>query len=112
MPALDAVLAEIEDADLILVGGDAVAGPWPFETLERLRGLGERARFIRGNADRELTSQRAGRAPPEVLEFVRERLTKDQLDLLGAWRLSMSLQIDGLGRCSSATRRRETTTSS
>jgi predicted phosphodiesterase len=91
------VLAEAEDADLILVGGDAIAGPWPSETLERLSGLGERARFVRGNADRELTSQRAGRAPPEVLEFVRELLTKEQLGLLGAWPLSVSLQVDGLG---------------
>jgi predicted phosphodiesterase len=91
------VLAEAEGADVILVGGDAVAGPWPSETLERLRGLGERVRFVRGNADRELTSERAGRAPPEVLEFVRERLTKEQLDFPGAWPRSVSLQIDGLG---------------
>jgi predicted phosphodiesterase len=91
------VLAEVEDADLILVGGDAVAGPWPSETLERLRGLGERVRFVRGNADRELTSQQAGRAPPEVLQFVRERLTKELLGLLGAWPLSVSLEVDGLG---------------
>jgi predicted phosphodiesterase len=91
------VLAEAKGVDLILVGGDAVAGPWPSETLERLRGLGERVRFVRGNADRELTSERAGRAPPEVLEFVRERLTKEQLDFPGAWPLSVSLQIDRLG---------------
>jgi predicted phosphodiesterase len=97
LPALDAVLAEADVADVILVGGDAVAGPWPSETLERLRGLGERARFIRGNADRELTSQRAGRAPPEVLEFVRERLTKEQLDVPGAWPLRVSLEVGGLG---------------
>jgi predicted phosphodiesterase len=97
LPALDAVLAEVEDTDLLLIGGDAVAGPWPSETLERLRGLGERVRFVRGNADRELTSQQAGRAPPEVLEFVRERLTKEQLGLLGAWPLSVSLEVDGLG---------------
>lgn len=91
------MLAEVEAADLILVGGDAVAGPWPSETLERLRGLGERVRFVRGNADRELTSQRVGRAPPEVVEFVRERLTKEQLGSLAQWPLSVSLQVDGLG---------------
>lgn len=37
LPALDAVLSEL-DSELILVGGDVAVGPWPAETLERLRG--------------------------------------------------------------------------
>jgi predicted phosphodiesterase len=62
LPALDAVLAEV-DADVVLVGGDIAAGPWPAETLARLRGLGGDVRFIGGNADREVTQQTAGLAP-------------------------------------------------
>ncbi len=96
LPALDAVLAEVE-SDLILVGGDAVAGPWPAETLDRLRELGERVRFIRGNADREVTSERPGRAPPGVMNFVREQLTEEQIAFLGTLPLTESLDVDGLG---------------
>jgi hypothetical protein len=39
LPALDAVLGEVERAgvDRIVVGGDVVPGPLPVETIERLR---------------------------------------------------------------------------
>ena len=54
LPALEAVLAEVEAAapDLVVIGGDVVAGPLPSETLERLVPLGERARWVMGKADR------------------------------------------------------------
>jgi len=81
LPALDAVLAEV-DADVIVVGGDFVAGPWPAETLERLRSLDGDVRFIRGNADRELVDEEQGLAPPAMMEFVRARLSEEQLDFL------------------------------
>jgi putative phosphoesterase len=100
LPALEAVLAEV-DADLILVGGDVVAGPWPSETLELLRKLGDRVRFIRGNADRELVEPpRPGRQvgpPPEVLDFVRERLSEEQLAFLEGLPERDSVEVDGLG---------------
>ena len=63
--ALEAVLAEIPDDATIVVGGDVVApGPEPSETLERLRALGDRVRWLRGNTDRELTPGEPGLAPP------------------------------------------------
>jgi putative phosphoesterase len=100
LPALDAVLADV-DADLILVGGDFVAGPWPSETFERLRGLGDRARFIRGNADREVVEpSKPGRVagpPPGVMEFVRERLSEEQRSLLAGLPLVESVEVDGIG---------------
>jgi predicted phosphodiesterase len=100
LPALDAVLADV-DADLILVGGDVVAGPWPAETLARLRTLGDRVRFIRGNADREVVEPsregRAGGPPPGVMEFVRGRLTVDQLEFLAALPLTETVTVHGLG---------------
>lgn len=100
LPALEAVLAEV-DADLILVGGDVVAGPWPAETLGRLRALGDRVRFIRGNADREVVEPsregRSGGPPPGVMEFVRERLTVDQLEFLAALPLTETVKVDGHG---------------
>jgi putative phosphoesterase len=101
VPALDAVLAEV-DADLIVVGGDVVAGPWPSESLERLRDLGDRVRFIRGNADREVVEApkpaREGGPPPELMEFVRQRLSEDQLSFLAALPLTESVAVEGLGQ--------------
>jgi predicted phosphodiesterase len=101
LPALDAVLAEVE-ADVILVGGDVVAGPWPAETLERLRSLGDRVRFIRGNADREVVEPspegRPGGPPPGVMEFVRDRLSPEQLEFLGGLPLTETVTVDGLAK--------------
>ena len=56
LPALEAVLGEIEraEADALVVGGDVAAGPLPVETVEALMALGPRARFVRGDADREI----------------------------------------------------------
>jgi predicted phosphodiesterase len=47
--ALEAVLAEV-DADLVVFGGDIVAGAFPIETLELVRSV-PNARFVRGNGD-------------------------------------------------------------
>jgi putative phosphoesterase len=96
LPALDAVLAEV-DADVVLVGGDIAAGPWPAETLARLRCLGGDVRFIRGNADREVAQRTPGLAPPELMEFVRERLSAEEIAFLGALPLSETIEVDGLG---------------
>jgi predicted phosphodiesterase len=43
---------------VVLFGGDVAAGPFPHETIERLRGLD--ARFVMGNADRTLIDGRLG----------------------------------------------------
>ena len=100
LPALDAVLAEV-DADVIVIGGDFAAGAWPSETVERLRSLAGDVRFIRGNADRELAtppgeSKLAG-APQEVLAWTRAQLSDDQLDFLGSLPLTETIDVDGLG---------------
>jgi putative phosphoesterase len=96
LPALDAVLAEV-DADLIVVGGDMAAGAWPSEVLERLRAL-DSVRFIRGNADREIVeTDRAGLAPPEIMEFVRGRLSDEAIEFLGALPLTETVDVNGLG---------------
>ena len=46
--ALEAVLAEV-DADTIVFGGDFLGGPFPQETLDRIRSLD--AIVVRGNAE-------------------------------------------------------------
>ena len=55
---LDAVLGELSavEVDVLVVGGDVASGPQPAETLERMRALGERVRWVRGNGDRALAS--------------------------------------------------------
>jgi predicted phosphodiesterase len=47
------VLADVEaaDVDLIVFGGDVAAGPFPDETLDLVRSLQDRTRFVLGNAD-------------------------------------------------------------
>jgi putative phosphoesterase len=62
LPALEAVLADLGEADRYILGGDyALMGGWPAETVARLREL-EPATWIRGNADRWLAD------PPEQLQ--------------------------------------------
>ena len=83
LAALEAVLAEIPEDATIVVGGDVVAGgPQPAETLERLRALGDRVVWIRGNADRELTPGEVGLAPPGALDATRAALTGEQIAFL------------------------------
>jgi putative phosphoesterase len=83
LPALEAVLAEIPDDATIVVGGDVVAlGAQPSQTLERLRTLGDRVVWIRGNADRELTPGEPALAPEGMLDATRAALTDEQIEFL------------------------------
>src|SRR5215218_5511886 len=56
LPALEAVLADLQsiNPDLIVVGGDVVAGPMPAEVLDPLAALSESICVVRGDADREV----------------------------------------------------------
>ena len=83
LAALEAVLAEVPDDATILVGGDICAGgEQPSETLSRLRGLGDRVAWLRGNADRELHPDEEGLASPEFLEKARSELSEEEIEFL------------------------------
>lgn len=83
LPALEAVLAEVPEDATILVGGDICAGgEQASETLTRLRELGDRVRWLRGNADRELYPGEEGLAPPEVIEEARSQLSEEEIEFL------------------------------
>jgi predicted phosphodiesterase len=102
MPALAAVLAEpdVVAAELVVLTGDLAAGPQPVETLDRLAALGDRAVWIRGNADRELVeSARDDRTemPDEVSAWAAGELRADQVDLLAGLPLSRTIAVAGLG---------------
>jgi putative phosphoesterase len=76
--ALEAVLQEIPDDATIVVAG----GAEPAETLERLRSLGDRVHWLRGNVDRELMPGEPALAPPEMLDATRAALTDEQIAFL------------------------------
>jgi putative phosphoesterase len=99
LPALEAVLAEAADADLIVVGGDVVEGAFPAETIERLRAEGDRVRWLRGNVERELVEQpppREGGPPPFELEPL-VALSDEQVDFLYGLPERVELELPGLG---------------
>ncbi|ACZ39698.1 MAG: metallophosphoesterase family protein [Sphaerobacter thermophilus] len=109
LPALEAVLTEIEQdgVDLIVVGGDVAAGPMPGATIDRLMSLGPRARFVRGNADREMVaawdrqagSPDLGTASPleRISAWAAGHLTRAQRDFLASFDEQVVITINGLG---------------
>jgi predicted phosphodiesterase len=106
LPALEAALADIEraGADAIVLNGDIATGPMPAETLDRLAALGDRAIWVRGNAERELVAAYDGRLAPDLPDIVRlpteygaGRLTRAHRDLIADLPLSVRLEVDGLG---------------
>lgn len=99
LAALDAVLAEVPDEATIVVGGDiSSGGPEPAAVLERLRSLGDRVLWLRGNADRELgPGEESGDAPDGAVTAARAALSDEQLDfLLG---LPPSVEAEGILFC-------------
>ncbi len=102
LPALEAVLAEVGESkvDLIVIGGDIAWGPMPAQTLDRLMDLGDKAVFIRGNADREVAdpedAQLEGWAA-EVNDWCARRLSHEQRDFLRSLPTNMTLSLEACG---------------
>ena len=108
LPALDAVLAEVDllDVDAIVVGGDVVPGPFMAETVDRLRALDDRARFVMGNGDREIVEAfDAGRRPEDAGDdrFARftawcaSRIDRGRRDFLASFEPVVHLEADDVG---------------
>lgn len=91
--ALDAVLADPRcvAADLVVCGGDLVAGPFPAACLDRLVSLGNRVRFVRGNGDREVVQRSEGHGG----RWCAEHLGSERLALVETWPLSLRLPVAG-----------------
>ena len=116
LAALAAVLDDIDAAgvDAIVLNGDPATGPMPAETLDRLAELGERAIWVRGNADRELVAAYDGALNPDLSEAARvpteycaSRLAPRHRDLLADLPLSIAIEVSGLGQvrfCHATTR--------
>jgi predicted phosphodiesterase len=102
--ALDAVLADIErdPPDLVVVGGDFLLGPSPVACLDRLIALGNRAAYLRGNTDREISHALDREARSTYpwsgrLRWVAEQLSKTWRDWLAALPTALSFDVAGLG---------------
>lgn len=103
LPALDAVLREVDaaGADLVVLLGDIALGPLPGPTLDRLAGLGDRAVWVHGNCEREMvTAFDGGEVPgPFAADAVASAALIDRAhrDLLDGLPLTVTVDIDGLG---------------
>jgi putative phosphoesterase len=102
LPALEAVLAEpdVRGADRVVLAGDLAAGPLPVATLDLLTGLGERAVWVSGNADRELVEYRRGTGtdiPDPVAPWAAGQLREDHVELLAGLPARAELEIADLG---------------
>ena len=105
--ALDAVLEDAPTADVVVVGGDAVPGPFAVATLERLQSLP--TRWIRGNGEREVAAAVGAPAPAkDDLAAYTAALTATELDADRAralGELPLTLELDGVLYCHASPRR-------
>ena len=103
LAALEAVLAEVPADATIVVGGDICAGGKnPSDVLTRLRDLGDRVVWLRGNADRELTRGEEGLAPQEVIDETRAQLSEDEIAFL--YSLPSTQRVDDVLYCHASPR--------
>jgi predicted phosphodiesterase len=93
LPALEAVLADprLAGADVVVCGGDLVAGPMPAACLDRLGCLGARVRFVRGNGEREVAEHVAARGGA----WCAAALGPTRLARVAAWPLTVELDVAG-----------------
>lgn len=117
LPALEAVLDDIRQAgiDEVVVGGDAIPGPMPRESLRRLLELDRPVHFIHGNGELAVLAQMtapaedavtywgttSGARPPEpvreVYRWTARQLRPDYESALASWPGTLRLDVDGLG---------------
>ncbi len=95
------MLAEVEreQPDLIVFCGDLTWGPLPKETLDLVRALAERTRFVRGNAERELLRLFEG-VPDDATDrqrFMAERHDPEAQAFVAGFSEHVLAEIDGLG---------------
>lgn len=101
LPALQAVLADVEQAgvDLVVFGGDVAAGPMPVETIEVLGAYRGPARFVRGNADRQMVESFDGmpRSGNTSDLWLASMVSRAHRDFLSTFEPSVEVAVDGLG---------------
>ena len=110
LPALEAILADFENVnpDLVVVGGDVVAGPMPTEVLDRLAQLGESVFFVRGNADREVVASYDHRQYADAMDaadpaeraaaYAASKIDRAHRDLLASFAERLIVEVEGVGQ--------------
>jgi predicted phosphodiesterase len=104
LPALEAVVAEpdVMAADLVVVGGDVLAGPMPIETLALLTVLGDRVAWVHGNTEREVAgargvNHRIGELWDRRAAWVAGQLTAADIAAAERWPATVTIAVDELG---------------
>jgi predicted phosphodiesterase len=108
--ALDAVLADprSQDADVVVVGGDAVPGPFSQAVLDRLELLTVPIHWVRGNGEREVAAAASGADPdPRDVPAATAALAAGEIGverarLLGD--LPLEVYVDGVLFCHASPR--------
>ncbi|HEX4692149.1 MAG TPA: metallophosphoesterase family protein [Solirubrobacteraceae bacterium] len=108
--ALDAVLDDPRSAgaDVVVVGGDTVPGPFARASLDRLRSLDAPLRWVRGNGEREVAATARGAAGGlEGMVALTAARTAEELgdDALGLGDLPVSVRVDQVLFCHASPRR-------
>jgi predicted phosphodiesterase len=109
--ALDAVLADerANDVDAVVVGGDAVPGPFAHDTLARLDALAVPVHWIRGNGEREVAEAVGGPVPADddlaarTAAITAAEIGDDAARALGE--VPLTLALDGVLYCHATPRR-------
>ena len=105
-PALEAVLDELlrESIEEIIIGGDALPGPMPQETLSRLCDLDIPVQFIYGNGEVAVMEVMSGKEPSAVPEAYRpiirwnaQQLRPSDEEFVRSWPKTLTLEVAGLG---------------
>jgi putative phosphoesterase len=103
--ALEAVLADPRAAepDAVVVGGDAVPGPFAQAILDRLERLDAPVHWVRGNGEREVAEAVGAPAPPpDDVARVTAAISASELGDGAARRLGeipLTLELDGVLYC-------------
>jgi predicted phosphodiesterase len=110
LDALDAVLGDPRSAgaDVVVVGGDTVPGPYARASLDRLRSLDVPLRWVRGNGEREVAATARGvDGGLEGMVALTSERTAEELgdDALGLGDLPLSVRVDDVLFCHASPRR-------
>ena len=109
--ALEAVLADprATDPDVVVVGGDAVPGPFARATLARLEALRVPVQWVRGNGEREVAEAIGAPAPADddlvarTAAITAAELGDERARALGE--LPLTVELDGVLFCHASPRR-------
>jgi predicted phosphodiesterase/ketosteroid isomerase-like protein len=110
--ALEAVLADgrASDPDLVVIGGDAVPGPFAGATLTRLDQLDTPVKWIRGNGEREVAAAADNPAAPGHEDLAARTATITAAEIgpdraRGFAELPLTVELDGVLFCHATPRR-------